>query len=178
MDQKAPELEDALRRMTLHSMQRYRIQYFLARLSQHVDMAFCGIKGAESLDPYFKLEIEHILPNNPDDTLRADWRQRQPDLDYDGYKSRLGNLTLLEKPINIVAGRNYFADKIDEYAKSSSYLTRSLSALADVGKNTSISRINEMLASYDKWDAENIDDRQTLLLALAKEVWRTSPTTV
>jgi hypothetical protein len=61
---------------------------------------------------------------------------------YDDYKNRLGNLTLLEKPINIVAGNDFYTDKQAEYRKSGNYLTRSLVALTDVGQNTSISRIN------------------------------------
>lgn len=57
MIKKTPELKDALKRLTLHSMQLYRIRYLLARLTQHVDMAFRGEKERDSLDPYFKLEI-------------------------------------------------------------------------------------------------------------------------
>ncbi len=57
MVKKTPELKDALKRLTLHSTQLYRIRYLLARLTQHVDMAFRGEKERDSLDPYFKLEI-------------------------------------------------------------------------------------------------------------------------
>ena len=46
--------------------------------------------------------------------------------------------------------------------KSGNYLTRSLSALADVGQNTSITRINEKLSSFEKWEAEDIDNRQEI----------------
>ena len=49
--------------------------------------------------------------------------------------------TLLEKPINIVAG-NEFLESQGRYSKSGNYLTRSLVALTEVGQNTSISRIN------------------------------------
>lgn len=175
---KISELQDALKRLTLHSMQRYRICYLLARLAQYVDMTFIGQKDRGSLEPYFKLEIEHILPNNPTDDLRRAWQEKYPELSYDEIKNRLGNLTLLEKPINIVAGNNFYSDKITEYAKSSNYLTRSLSALADVGQNTSISRINKKLMSFDQWNAENIEKRQSLLIKLAQEIWIISEITV
>jgi hypothetical protein len=62
---------------------------------------------------------------------------------YDEYKNRLGNLTLLEKPINIVAGNDFFSKKCNEYKKSKYYLTSSIPALTTVGNNTSINRINE-----------------------------------
>ena len=73
---------------------------------------------------------------------------------------------------------NIYSDKITEYAKSSNYLTRSLSALADVGQNTSISRINKKLMSFDQWNAENIEKRQSLLIKLAQEIWIISEITV
>ena len=145
---KSQELTDALKRYTRYSMQQYRTRYLLARLTQYVDMAFSGIKTAGTLEPFMKLEIEHILPNNPTPSLRANWVAENPNADYDDYKDRLGNLTLLEKPINIVASNYFYADKRDEYHKSGNYLTRSLVEFADVGRNTSISRINEKLKAF------------------------------
>ena len=44
MAAKSQELADALKRFTLYSMQQYRTRYLLARLTQHVDMAFSGIE--------------------------------------------------------------------------------------------------------------------------------------
>lgn len=177
MVKKTPELNDAMKRLTLYSMQQYRIRYLLARLTQHVDMAFSGQKARGSLDPYFKLEIEHILPNNPENVLRNTWQEKHPDLIYDEYKNRLGNLTLLEKPINIVVSNDFYTSKLPEYEKSGNYLTRSLSSLAEVGQNTSISRINEKLSTFKKWDAEDIESRQLLLIALAQEICKTTEIT-
>ena len=172
MIDKRQELEDALGRLTLHSMQKYRIRYLLARLTQYVDMKFNGHKERGSLEPYCKLEIEHILPNNPKDDLCKTWQEKNPELIYDEYKDRLGNLTLLEKPINIVAGNDFYAGKVLEYAKSGNYLTRSLSGLDEVGQNTSISRINEQLSAYEKWDVKEIESRQSQLIALAQDIWK------
>ena len=172
---KSQELADALKRFTLYSMQQYRTRYLLARLTQHVEMAFSGMKTPGTLEPFTKLEIEHILPDNPTPELRAKWSLENPNAIYDDYKNRLGNLTLLEKPINIVAGNDFYAAKQDEYRKSGNYLTRSLVELIQVGQNTSISRINEKLKSFPEWNATTIVDRHALLMALAQEVWRTAP---
>jgi len=49
--------------------------------------------------------------------------RRFPLLNSIHYKTRLGNLAMLEKPINIVAGNSFFADKQLEYAKSGNYLS-------------------------------------------------------
>lgn len=172
---KSQELSDALKRFTLYSMQKYRTGYLLARLTQHVDMAFSGLKTPGSLEPFSKLEIEHILPNNPTAELRAKWTTENPSAAYDDYKNRLGNLTLLEKPINIVAGNDFYASKQDEYCKSGNYLTRSLVELTNVGQNTSISRINEKLKAFPSWDATSIEERHRMLMALVQDVWKTTP---
>ena len=175
---KSQELADALKRFTLYSMQQYRTRYLLARLTQHVEMAFSGLKNPGSLEPFTKLEIEHILPDNPKPELCATWAAENPNAVYDDYKNRLGNLTLLEKPINIVAGNDFYKAKQAEYGKSGNYLTRSLVALTEVGQNTSISRINAKLEAFPAWNAASIERRHALLIALAQEVWKTTPTDV
>jgi hypothetical protein len=172
---KSQELADALKRFTLYSMQQYRTRYLLARLTQHVEMAFSGLKVPGSLEPFTNLEIEHILPNKPEDDLRNKWANENPGMVYDDYKNRLGNLTLLEKPINIVAGNDFYTAKQSEYRKSGNYLTRSLVALTDVGQNTSISRINAKLESFPAWNAAAIEKRHAMLIALAQGVWKTTP---
>lgn len=175
MAAKSQELSDALKRFSLYSMQQYRTRYFLARLTQHVDMAFSGIKSPGSLEPFTNLEIEHILPDTPTAALREKWINENPGAVYDDYKNKLGNLTLLEKPINIVAGNDFYAAKQLEYRKSNNYLTRSLVELTSVGQNTSISRINEKLEAFPAWNAASIEKRHGLLMALAKDVWKTTP---
>ncbi len=174
MATKKQELADALKRFTLYSMQQYRTRYLLARLTQHVDMAYGGLKSPGSLEPFTKLEIEHILPNNPTAELLTKWATENPNTTYDDYKNRLGNLTLLEKPINIVAGNDFYSAKQAEYRKSGNYLTRSLVGLTAVGQNTTISRINQKLEAFPAWDAASIDKRHGLLIALAQDVWITA----
>lgn len=175
MAAKSQELSDALKRFSLYTMQQYRTRYLLARLTQHVDMAFSGLKSPGSLEPYTTLEIEHILPDTPSPELLATWAVENPGAGYDDYKNKLGNLTLLEKPINIVASNEFYSAKLAEYRKSNNYLTRSLVELTEVGQNTSISRINDKLAAFDTWNATSIDQRHALLMALAKDVWKTAP---
>jgi len=169
---KRQEFIDAFKRYNFYSLQQYRTRYILAKLTQHVDMAFKGIKTPGSLDEYTVLEIEHILPNNPDDALSSDFQEKNKDKDYNEYKLKLGNLTLLEKPINIVAGRNFFSLKKSEYIKTKNYLTSSIAELVEVGDNTSINRINKKLKSFDDWDANTIDERQQMLIELSGDVWK------
>ena len=175
MTAKSQELSDTLKRLSLYSMQQYRTRYLLARLAQYVDMSFSGVKSLGSLDPYMNLQIEHILPDTPTVELQARWADENPSADYQDYKNKIGNLTLLEKPINIVASNDFYSKKQTEYLKSNNYLTRSMVELVGVGQNTSISRINEKLAAFDHWNASSIDKRHELLMALSQNVWRTTP---
>lgn len=175
MTAKDAELVDAMKRYTLYSMQKYRTHYLLAKLTQYVDMAYKGLKIAGSLHEYDGLEIEHILPDKPQSDLRAAFAEVSPGTDYDEYKTRLGNLTLLEKPINIVASNDFFSAKKVEYRKCKYYLTSSIAELNTVGKDTSINRINEKLMAFDTWTAADIDRRHALLMALARDIWRTAP---
>ncbi len=175
MKTKDAELADDLRRYTLHSMQQYRTRYLLAKLTQYVDMAYKGLKIPGSLDEYAVLEIEHILPDNPDASLRQYFLSQNPGVDYDDYKNRLGNLTLLEKPINIVAGNDFLQRKAVEYQKCKNYLTSSIAQINTVGVNTSINRINQKLKSFTDWTSAAIDTRHQMLMDLAREVWTTEP---
>jgi uncharacterized protein with ParB-like and HNH nuclease domain len=174
MADKANELSDALKRYTIRSMQQYRTRYFLAKLTQFVDMAYLGVTTPGSLDDYMAMEMEHILPNTPEDDLRQSFVAANPGANYDDYKNRLGNFILLEKPINIVASNNFFEQKKPEYRKCKHYLTTSIVELNTVGKNSSINRINEKLKAFGEWTAKSIDDRQVMLIDLAKDVWKTS----
>jgi len=175
MTEKEAELGDALKRYTLHSMQKYRTHYLLSKLTQHVDAAYRGLKATGSLDDYRGIEIEHILPDTPEDDLRKTFAVASPGVDYETYKNRLGNLTLLEKPINIVASNDFFQAKKPLYQKSGYYLTRSITQLADVGVNSSITRINAKLAAFAVWDAKTIDQRQQLLIELVRDIWKVVP---
>jgi hypothetical protein len=171
---KDAELGDTLKRYTLGSMQQYRTRYLLAKLAQHVEMAFKGMKEPGGLQDFTTLEIEHILPDTPEAELRQSFTAANPGKAYDEYKVRLGNVTLLEKPINIVAGNGFFDEKKPEYAKSGNYLTRSIVGLSPVGKNSSITRINEKLLAFENWSALDIERRQDMLIALGKDIWRTT----
>ncbi|HKL85765.1 MAG TPA: DUF262 domain-containing protein [Treponemataceae bacterium] len=172
MQAKNAELSDDLKRYTLNSMQQYRTRYFLAKLTQYVDIAYKGLKTPGSLFDYTTLEIEHILPNTPEPALREYFNQKNPGKEYDVYKTRLGNLALLEKPINIVASNNYFQSKCSEYKKCKYYLTSSIAEITTVGNNSSINRMNAKLESFTDWSAQTIEKRQGLLINLASEIWK------
>ena len=172
VESKQAELDDALQRYNYSSMQKYRTRYLLAKLTQHVDIAYKGLQEPPPLIDYWNLEIEHILPDNPGESLRKQFEGEKSEYDYDDYKIRLGNLTLLEKPINIVASNDFFEKKKPLYQESKNYLTSSITSLATIGKNSSITRINEKLESFSEWNADDIDRRQQVLIGLMADIWK------
>jgi len=156
--------------LTINSLQRYKIKYILAKIAQYIESKRIGGEGAGDLGRYIdkQIEIEHILPNTPTEELITPFGDVE---NYNNYKIKLGNLTLLEKPHNIVAGRDYFEKKKDIYKQSTFYLTKSLAQKDNVGNDTTVTRINDKLIEFDKWLSEDIEKRQEMLLMLSKEVW-------
>ena len=152
-----------------HSVQQYRMRYILAKIAQYIDQQRLGSYKPQNLDSYITkgIEVEHILPFTPESGLREKIGE-----EYDEIKIKLGNLTLLEKSINASIGNSDFYDhKMGEYAKSTIYLTKSISVLENVGTNTAITRINQRLKSFDDWNQQTISERQEMLFELSKSIW-------
>ena len=152
-----------------NNLQQYRIRYILAKIAQYLDQERLGSYIPQVLDNYITkgVEIEHILPFNPTESLRNEIGD-----EYDDLKIRLGNLTLLEKTMNIVVGNDFFSKKVIEYSKSPFYISKSIAGLDTIGINSSVTRLNLKLRSYEYWNKETIIDRQNLLYELSKDIWK------
>ena len=105
------------------------------------------------------VELEHIMPQTID-TKKAkqefgDWvSYLGEDAALHGeYLTKLGNLTMLGKKLNIIASNNPFDSKKIEYEKSEIEMTREL-------------------AKNEAWGLKLIDDRTKLLAKQATELWR------
>ena len=83
----------------------------------------------------------------------------------------MGNLTLLEKSINASIQDDSYSSKIEAYEKSAFLLTKSISKLENVGKDTAINRTNEKLKSWVEWNAISIIERQEMLFNIGEEIW-------
>ena len=104
--------------------------------------------------------------------MRNEFIQSNLGKDYDQYKIKLGNLTLLEKTANIVASNDKYKNKCAQYKASGLYFTRSLVEMPTIGNQSSVNRINQFLKVFPDWNADTIDERQQLLINLALEVWK------
>lgn len=170
IDNRAEKLEFALATMRMGSLQKYRLRYTLAKITQHIDEQAWGSSVSTDLSRYLakSVHVEHILPaTKTEDLVKA----FDKSADYDAYASRLGNLTLLEQSINSVVGQDFFVQKEPEYQKSNFLLTKTIGIPFSVGTNTRPNRGVAALKSWKKWDSLAIEQRQDMLIGLAWDVW-------
>jgi hypothetical protein len=95
--------------------------------------------------------IEHILPENP----TADWAEHFPEEKWDEYIYRLGNLTLLEPPLNREIGNRAYAEKLEGYVRSQYRMSNALHDFAP-----------------EHWNPQLVDRRQREMAERAAHLWR------
>lgn len=141
-------------------------KFVLARVSMHLDSQ-TG-KRPLSVHDYWDYHIEHILPNTPTVEQRNDFDQPN---EYDNYKKKTGNLTLLESSINTSIGRDYFADKMSAYSRSDVFMTRALVQSQGLGGQGKMDQVSAKLSNFTAWTSQSINARHKELTALACELW-------
>ncbi len=156
--------------LALGSLQKYKIKAIIARIAKYIDAYRNNEQNLADISDYLKTsnEIEHIMPSTYTDI--SDFGFNEVD-DYNAYKNRLGNLTLLEKTLNATIQNNTFSGKKEAYDQSGFYLTKSINGLIDVGTDTAINRMNRKLKSWSSWSADSIEERQEVLYELSKDIW-------
>lgn len=92
--------------------------------------------------------IEHILPQNPDDSWREDFK----DNEIDSAIYRLGNMTPIEPSLNATIGREPYEEKKKAYQKSKYKLTTDIEA--------------------EEWTIASIISRQRRMAERAAHIWR------
>ncbi len=158
----APRFVLAFETCTEYSVTRAVLRYTLAKLTQWFDDEALG--SAPPLDNYYgkTVEIEHIVPQKPDEASLPG---------HDRVCRMLGNLTLIEKPINASLGNKVFAEKKGVYAASAFWLTKLIGGQSNVGVSTSIDKAMKLVEPMNVADEVSIARRQRELGALALQVW-------
>lgn len=166
----ANRFDDAMGRLALRSLQLYRFQYVLAKLTQQVDLlAYGETEGTRWLGNYVSggYEVEHIFPQTPSAEATAEFGSiSDPEI-----VQRLGNLVLVEKSINTSLGNRPYSEKREVYQQSKLLLTRALSERPKVGANTRIDRAVASVEPYTEWNESHLHKRQRSLVTLARAVW-------
>jgi Protein of unknown function DUF262/Protein of unknown function (DUF1524) len=174
----APERERLAQRFALSlglldssALQHYRLRYLLGKLTQYVDEQAFGTEGHDRLGDLLgsKVDIEHIFPQTPRADVLAEFDKPEQ---VASYVPRLGNLVLVEKPLNTSLGNKPFGDKARVYPRSQFLLTRVISERPVVGVNTSVERALEGLSPFETWTSRSIEERQEQLTGLASTVWQ------
>lgn len=167
----SPEIAKRLPRIeaeidTLSLERKTACRFVLCRIAQHVEgLAGCQVAG---IDHYWGYHIEHILPNQPTAEQRDKFDRVN---EYDNYKQRLGNLTLLEQSINCAIGRDFFTDKQPHYQKSALFVTKSLTQSQAVGTSSAFAKTAALLPTFSEWNSASINARQKHLKQLALDTW-------
>ena len=112
--------------------------------------------------------MEHIFPQNPCDAAVEEFGEF---LDP-GIANMLGNLVLVEKPINASLGNREYSHKKTVYPQSNLLMTKAISEIPAIGVNTKIDQAVAQFKPYDEWNEGAILSRQAMLGELAREVWR------
>lgn len=161
----------AFRELRQDDLQKYRLKYVLAKLTQFVDeMAYGSQSHVTDLGVYLKntIHIEHILPQTPNEEVKKAFDKPEA---YFDYVYRFGNLTLLENPIDSSIGRGLFEKKRRPYTMSNLLLTKSLGQVVGVGQNTAYTRAAGNLEVFETWTSDDVERRQRMLSRLANKVW-------
>ena len=124
----------------------YIARYYLRKLEQ----AYRTTRELEPIRNPEKVNLEHILPENPTD-LQKDWSSFDESL-HKTYYRRIGNLTLLDKKMNSNVGNGPFKGKKEVYKDSELVITKEI-------------------AEYKDWTPSEIEKRQRELAKKAVEIW-------
>ena len=170
MTRLSPTFDFAFEELKQSRIQKYRMRYILAKLTQYIEQQAWNNPAHKSLEQYIAstVDVEHILPQNPTAQVRDSFDKKEQ---YDEYVEKLGNLTLLEKTINTSVSNEAYDKKLPGYRQSAFLLTKSLVEKPQVGVNTSLNRAVRDLQAFSEWDSPSIESRQKMLAALARSVW-------
>ena len=169
---RSPAFDFAFAELSQSRIQKYRMRYILAKLTQHIEQEAWNNPAHKSLDQYIAstVDTEHILPQSPTPLVKETFDKKDQ---YDEFVEKLGNLTLLEKTINTSVSNEAYDKKLPGYQQSAFLLTKSLVEKPQIGVNTSLNRAVRDLQSFSEWNSESIASRQNMLATLARSVWST-----
>jgi uncharacterized protein with ParB-like and HNH nuclease domain len=102
-------------------------------ICEEVEYYLRGNTGELSVNSGKEVHLEHIIPQTittkKSKRQFGDWEEYLGDkaaIRHPQYVNRIGNFTLLGQTLNIVASNNPFAEKLEEYKKSSLILTQNI----------------------------------------------------
>ena len=152
----------------------YRIKFIFGELDNYIRRV--TYLSENSIQHYQRLQLEHILPKTAIN-IPAEY---DDEYIYSNWVAKIGNLTLVESPINQSIGKlndlkdhAWFRQKLRAYENSSVQLTKTLSSNSRIGKNSAYNKfIDEKMFKFDKWQTEDIELRQEMMKELMLDAWK------
>lgn len=126
-------------------------RYILSKIEEE----HFGHGGKKIGNPY-KVHIEHIMPSGVFSYKKYKaWRRKIKDEEtHDKFKSRVGNLTLLESRPNIQASNKPFKEKKKHYTADKTDMM-----------------MTHGLLEYDDWGVKEIEERSVKMAKIATTIW-------
>ncbi|QCS41305.1 DUF262 domain-containing protein [Natrinema versiforme] len=129
-------------------------KYVLDRIEEEHYMRSSRGKGVNDRS---KVDIEHIAPQSAFTADKySEWKRylNCTEEEFEEYKKRIGNLTLLEDRVNQSASDNPFEQKCRIYSHKTEF--KMAEAVSD---------------NYDEWSVEKIVERSKELADIVNEIW-------
>lgn len=164
------DFQEAMEELISWELRKFRLRYLLAKVTQYFDIEAYGAQGRTALSHYLDTQndIEHIMPETPDDAAIEEFGEGADD---EELINRLGNLMLVERSVNRVIKNRCYSEKAKAYPSSQFLIARCQERLLVTGKNDQITRAMKRLNPASEWDAVAIEKRQEWLADVALDVW-------
>lgn len=164
--------------VTLDGIDRFELNQFTGRYMLHILARFTSFidekignpnKFAEYVNRKIKnpYDIEHIIPDDYDSY--SDIFTSEDDLHQ--WRAKLGNLILLTKDKNRSYQDKFVSEKIKLYL-GDNCLAKALNSEA-YKNNPGFLKLNYGFKSYEVFNKDAIQDRQTIYKNIAKDIWNT-----
>lgn len=149
-------IDEIKQHQSIKNEDKFKKEFIIASPKSNVSKMILGriinSSNTESINWIKKdVQLEHIMPQRP----KGNWliiKNIDADL-YDMSVNRLGNLTLIKGAINNDMSNDEFDTKKEGFKKSRF-------------------NINTEILNNDKWEFDEIDNRQEKLYELAKDIWK------
>ncbi|WP_428043232.1 DUF262 domain-containing protein [Candidatus Avelusimicrobium fimicolum] len=161
--------EERFNQLSQQGLVKYKQKYILGKLAQFLEQKRGEFKSLHDVMKKYK-EIEHIWPQEPNEAVKQACNLSPED--YAAYMQRLGNLTLLNKKLNIQASNAEFSVKVPYYENEDLLLTKCLVKNLDCyGKPFANCLQSYHISPFTSWNAHCIEARQRSLTSMALTIW-------
>jgi hypothetical protein len=157
--------------LRLHGMNRYSLKWLLARMTEYIEVrGGLASRFVEYMTEGRKntYDVEHVWADH--------WEEHQDEFkhkaDFDEYRNRFGALLLLPRTFNSSYGDLPYEKKLPHYLKQN-LLAQSLN-LGAYAHHPPLRRLIESglpFQGHEQFKKVDIEARQTLYAAIAKQVW-------